>query len=133
MERGLFSVALYWGLRQYCGLWRMRQWKKAQKRWKALHPRPRWGYHCGICGSLINKGKFTLDHIIPVDAIFTYQLDPSLLFDPSNLQAAHEKCNSKKGSKYTLPSDIIVPMEATTKNPITIVKRDNHISPVFAD
>lgn len=51
------------------------------------------GKPCGICGTGIpsNKGKLTIDHIIPRS-----KGGSSKLF---NLQPAHSTCNRKKGNK----------------------------------
>lgn len=102
----------YRGLRMHLGKWRKAQWKVGQRRWRKLHPEPKEGYTCALCGYLCrplafrrkhsnpSDYDFTLDHIIPTSAILggNFDLDPSLLWHPSNLQAAHHRCNGHKGS-----------------------------------
>lgn len=91
---------LYRGFRRYLGEWRMVRWKLAQRIWHRAHPIAIGGHHiCGICLGIIWDDKdFTLDHIIPIEQVVMDQLDPELLFE-KDLQAAHNRCNTKKGNR----------------------------------
>jgi 5-methylcytosine-specific restriction endonuclease McrA len=58
------------------------------------------GHPCWICGHPIDRAlpaqhpmSATVDHIIP------RAIAPHLSLDPTNLRAAHKRCNSRKGKK----------------------------------
>lgn len=103
----------YRGLRHYLGKWRFKEFMAAKRQWKRDNPEPPLGYICALCGRRIRLtykrrawqtlqyDDLTIDHIIPIDIIIERDLDVNLWFAPENLQAAHQLCNSRKGSKYT--------------------------------
>ena len=70
--------------------WNLRK-KRERKKARRYRIADRDGWICGICGLPIEEADLHIDHITPM-----CQGGKS---DPSNLQAAHSKCNLKKGGR----------------------------------
>lgn len=64
-------------------------------KWKALRLRvlARDGYLCTYCGTHLEGGNATVDHI-------TSRKTGGDLFDMDNLTSACKSCNSRKGSRF---------------------------------
>jgi len=64
-------------------------------KWKALRLRvlARDGYLCTYCGTHLEGGNATVDHI-------TSRKVGGDLFDMDNLTSACKSCNSRKGSRF---------------------------------
>ena len=71
-------------------------WLAFRRRWLSEFPPLDNGYYiCGICGHWVAADEVTLDHIEPRTASNIYQV--------SNIQPAHGKCNYEKGSRRWEP------------------------------
>jgi len=74
------------------------EWLAFRYQWLKDNPPDHDGYYiCGICGKPVWVGDVTLDHILPRSS------HPELILDVSNIQPAHGKCNSDKGSRKIVP------------------------------
>ena len=68
------------------------------KKWKDIRLRvlARDGYVCTYCGTHLEGGNATVDHI-------TSRKVGGEIFDLDNLTSACKSCNSKKGSRFLVP------------------------------
>lgn len=74
------------------------EWQKFVQKWKKANPPLDNGcYVCGHCGSFIVAEEVTLGHI------YSRSRKPHLVFEPSNIQPEHYKCNNWKGSRFFEP------------------------------
>lgn len=74
------------------------EWLKFLQKWKRDNPPLDNGcYVCGHCGRFIIAEEVTLGHI------YSRSRKPHLVFEPTNLQPEHGKCNYEKGSEYFKP------------------------------
>lgn len=100
MDTDTLYGLLYWAYRAHCGRIRGSLYSQAKRRWRILHPLPPGGYICYLCHRPIPKAQFTMDHVIPLKAIYDLNLDMSLIWDVNNLEPAHELCNTWKAHSY---------------------------------
>lgn len=66
------------------------KWIETRKFWITQNPPP---YTCGICHLPVPPDEMVLDHIL------SRSRRPDLRFDLTNLQPAHWRCNTEKGSQ----------------------------------
>lgn len=65
---------------------------KCRKRWLILNPPNIDGFYiCALCLQEVHKTEVTIDHIKP------QRLYPELQTHLSNMQPAHERCNTRRG------------------------------------
>lgn len=74
------------------------EWLKFIQKWKRDNPPLDNGcYVCGHCGRFVLAEEVTLGHI------YSRSREPSLVFEPTNIQPEHPACNEWKGSRYFAP------------------------------
>jgi 5-methylcytosine-specific restriction endonuclease McrA len=70
-----------------------KEWLKVRRAWLKANPPNHQGYYvCAICGRWVHESEVEVDHIL------ARTRRPDLRFDHTNLQPAHSRCNTKKGS-----------------------------------
>lgn len=69
-------------------------WLVCRAEWLESHPPDidDLYYQCALCPYPVHKDEVTLDHIV------TRSRDKKLIFEHSNLQPAHGRCNVERGS-----------------------------------
>ena len=86
---------LFWlGLYHWAGKRKNALYRQAKAEWQRNSLNKCW--LCAICGKKIPKRQSTIDHIIPKNILYEFDLDP-MVWDKRNFQAAHQLCNVRRG------------------------------------
>lgn len=92
---------LYRGLYHYVGLTANYAYRNSKTKYirqlTAKHKKACEPVLCWLCGEKIKHKEINIDHVVPVNLIYKYELY-GLLTDPRNFQPAHFRCNVGRGA-----------------------------------
>ena len=73
----------------------MQEWRNNghRRRQATGEVQARWGWVCWICGGSIEKGDYSVDHLIPQSH------DPTMTWNIEFMRPSHRRCNSSRGNR----------------------------------